>query len=243
MPINKVFELNYNSYFSKISNFTCKLRFIYPYFNNSNASWLLVVISIDRFVSISHPRKFLLKKKPWFQHIISFSIIIFHIFFYIPTWFNYYLKEQTKVTNETIKNNKTNRSYKCVTVGIWIELMGLMQQIIIPFIIMALFTILAWMTVFKSRLKAATTRSNKDIKFTIASITINIQFLILNLPYFLIGVIYEYTNVFDNEKNLFYFLNALTYFLVYSNMGSTFLINYFVNSIFKIEVKTILKKL
>ena len=83
--------------------------------------------------------------------------------------------------------------------------------------------------------------TTKDRKFAISSITINIQFIILNLPYFMIGVIYEYTNLFDNAKNLFFFLHAFTYFLFYVNLGTTFFINYFVNSIFRNEIKTVLK--
>ena len=142
LPINKMLELNNNVYFSKISNFTCKLRFFYPNFNLANAAWLLIIISIDRYLSISHPTKFLFKKKYSFHSFVCSSIILFHIFYYVPNWF-YYLKEDYKImNNQTMINLTSIKSYKCVSAGVWVEIMGLLQQIMIPFILMGLFTVL-----------------------------------------------------------------------------------------------------
>ena len=59
LPINKILEFNFNIYFSRISNFTCKLRIAFLYVNFAIAAWFLVIISIDRFLAISLPAKFI----------------------------------------------------------------------------------------------------------------------------------------------------------------------------------------
>ncbi len=56
MPINKMFELNFGIHFSRLSNFACKLRYYYGNVNYSICSWLMVVVSLDRFLSISYPK-------------------------------------------------------------------------------------------------------------------------------------------------------------------------------------------
>jgi hypothetical protein len=95
LPRIKIFELNLNKYF------ICSLRFFYKNFHFSNAAWLLVVISIHRYLSISYPKQFLFRKKHLFQTILCCFIFVF------KSWF-YYLKDF-----ETNQTNKTKSTYKC----------------------------------------------------------------------------------------------------------------------------------
>jgi hypothetical protein len=85
-PINKMFELNFEIYFGLISDFCCKLRRFFSNYNTSNTPWFLVIISLDRFLSIAYPTRFLLRKKPIFQILISFFIIGINFGLYTPFW-------------------------------------------------------------------------------------------------------------------------------------------------------------
>jgi hypothetical protein len=241
LPINKMLELNFNIYFSKISSFSCKLRFFYPNFNFSNAAWLLLAISIDRYLSITNSNKFLFRKRPQFQILTCCCIFLYNACFFTSSWF-YYLKETT--FNQT---NQTKTSYKCVVSSIHVDLMEFFQQILCPSFFTILFTIFTIKNVFQSRkithsyssTNSTTKTIRVDRKFFISSITINVLFLLLNLPYFMFSILNDYTNLFidQNDYYLFKYFESISYFCLYINLSLTFFINYFVNSMFKMELK------
>ena len=233
LPINKMFESNLDQYFSQISDFACKFRFYFEFVNFAIIAWFLVIISLDRFLSISYPSRFAFRKNFQFQIIVSLFIILFHLVYYIPYLF-YYLK--------VIQVNETNStdliSFECVAPGIWAVLMDLFQSTVIPFLLMIIFTIVSIKTVFNSR-KSASPNSikAKDIKFALSSIIINVLFILFNLPYYCVEIIKDNTNLFDNSNDLYEMLDSLTYFLFYIYLGFTFLVNFFVNSIFREELE------
>ena len=231
LPINKMFEFNFKIYLDSMSNFICKLKYFYGYFNIANAAWFLVVISIDRYLSITYPVKFLWRKKRLFQILTCLFIIGFNVCLLTPTWL-YYIKE----INEP---NDTNvYSLFCSSHVVWVDTVEILHQVLIPFLLMILFTCLTSRFVFKSRKITNNTKTIKnDLKFTISSISINILFLIFNFPHFLLYMIKEYSSLFDDSINLFKILQSFSYFLLYLNLISTFFINYVVNSIFKKEFR------
>ena len=240
LPINKMLELNMNIYVSQSSNFMCKLRFFYPNVNFSNAGWLLAIISIDRFICISYPTKFLFRKSQLFQIFTSCFIILCNICYYSSSWF-YYLKETTaNLTNHT----DILSSYTCVSPNFETDLLELIQQMIAPFCIMIIFTLLTIKNVYRSRkiINQSNGSSSKtmvnDRKFAISSIAINILFLLSSLPYFLLSMINDYSDAFINLIDLFEFLISISFFILYLNLNSTFLINKFFNSMFQIELRS-----
>ena len=239
-PINKMFELNFQMYFILISDICCKLRRFFANCNYAITPWFLVIISLDRFLSIAYPTKFLHRKKPIFQILISSFIIGFNFVLYTPFWF-FYLKETIKNgTNQTIIV-----SYECISPFSWLKFINIVQQFIIPFSLMFLFTLLTIRTVFNSRESSSNNSviaKSKDIKFAISSITINILFILSNSPYFIIILINDYSGVFSNKAYIFDFLYSLTYFFFYFNSIITFFANYFSNSMFKKEFNAFFAK-
>ena len=242
VPIDKMLEYNFNIFSSRISLITCKLRAAFAYVNYANAAWYLVIISLDRYLSISFSNKFHFRKKMSFHLFTSIFIIGFNYLFYLPTWF-YYLRE----TRTNLTFNETETTFKCKSPGIWFDFMDLFQSTLIPFLFMTIFTSFTIKTVYESRKKAMhQTRinskeklknklSSKDVKFALISIANNILFLLMNLPYFIIFMLVDYTTLLSNRDNLSKFLFSIEYLLVYINLTLTFFINYFVNSIFKKE--------
>jgi hypothetical protein len=231
-----MFELNLNMYFTLISDFTCKLR---KFFANSNfaiTAWFFVIISLDRYISIAYPRRFLFKKKLSFQIITCCFIIGFNYCLFIPFWLFYLTENRSNKTNETLVVRKCNKP------GMWIEYINIFQQFSIPFCLMLLFTSLTIRTVFNSR-KSSTNNSNgiksKDMRFAVLAIIFNIIFLMLNLPYYLLFLFNDFLNLFHNLTNLFEIFNAFSYFFYYSNSILTFFINYSLNSMFKKEFQQV----
>ena len=240
LPINKMFELNFGIYFGLMSNFLCKFRKFFGNYNYAITPSILVIISFDRYLSIAYPAKFTFRKKPLFQILISCFIIGFNLCLYIPFWF-FYLKEKT--LNETYNQTLLVITYECVPPTFWVRFINVFQQFLIPFSLMFLFTLLSIRTIFSSR-KAASNNSSitksRDMKFAVSSITINILFLIFSSPLFTLFLINDYSNLFENQSDLYKLIQALFYFLSYFNSTSNFFASYYSNSLFKKEFETLI---
>ena len=108
---------------------------------------------------------------------------------------------------------------------------------------MFLFTLLSIRTIFNSR-KAASNNSSitksRDMKFAVSSITINILFLLFSSPLFTLFLINDYSNLFENQSDLYKLIQALFYFLSYFNSTSNFFASYYSNSLFKKEFETLI---
>jgi hypothetical protein len=234
-------EVNLNIFLKNSFNFLCKLRYFYAFANYSIAAWFLVIISIDQFMSISFSKKFTFRNKTKFQLCLSSFIIIFNLFFYSPIWFYFSIHK----TEKFINNNKSKESNhtiiirnNCESKDIWFPWYNLFQSVVIPFNLMALFTILSIRTVFKSRRKAKTNKTSKDIRFAITSIVNILIFLLMNLPLKLYVLINDYTSLLDNlDSNLYISIETICHVFLYSNLITSFFITYLLNSIFKSEFK------
>jgi hypothetical protein len=243
LPINRMLEVNLDISLKNVSDFFCKSRFFYALVNYSIAAWFLVIISIDQFMNISFSKKFTFRNKIKFQLFLSILIIIFNLCFYSPIWI--YFSIQTQV--ELIKNETTNQSRiiqrQCKIPNVWFQLLNLFQSVVIPFILMATFTMLSIRTVFKSRCKAKTAKSSKDIRFAITSIVNILIFFLMNLPMKLYVLIDDFTSFFNNlDTNIHILVETMCHMFLYSNLITPFFISYFVNSIFKKEFNILFPK-
>ena len=233
LPINQFLEMNLDIYIKVMSNFLCKFRYYYNYSIFPVSGWILAIVSIDRFLTISFPKKFPIRTKIWFQILVCVLIIAFNFVYYSPNLF-FYLEARPRFNN---KSNLTVLTYKCRNPGIPLNLMDLIQSTLVPFFIMILFTILTVISIFRIRSNTTNKIMNnksivsKDVRFAFITITINILFLMLNLPY---GIYFNVNNYFDNSdfKELISSLCSILFFL---NLLSTFFINILVNSIFRNE--------
>ena len=230
-PITKILELNFDIKLGEISKFTCKLRLFISYVNFPIASWILVSISLDRYLSIVFPTKFLYRKKPIFQLIISLFIIGFNVCLYTPIWIDF--SQITQSINETNKSDMF--AIKCSTDHKWINLIDLFYSTVIPFLFMICFTLLTIKKVYDSR-RSTSNYNKKDLKFAILTIMNNILFLILNLPAILLKTIKIHTESFNNLDDLYQFIHSFLLVFVYIDMTLTFFINLCVNSLFKKEL-------
>lgn len=246
IPINRALEYNLSINFRYLSSLACKLRMYYANITHPISGWTLVVITIDRFLSISYPCRFHFRKKRVFQIFVCCVVILINTLFYMP--FLLYdlemVNKKSSSNNKTMNNNQTtafkinnNISYYSCTSHLesFIYFLDLFEASVVPFLIMILFSSLTIRQLIQSRKTSSTKfKKQKDFRFAIVSIGLNIIFLVLTLPhylFFLVTRFFKITNPF-----VFDFFNSIKFFMYYLNFISVFLINLAVNSTFRDEL-------
>jgi hypothetical protein len=217
----------------KISNLSCKITRYLTFFLGSLSAWLLVYISINKYILIRFNKNKLIQKN-WFQCISILVIFFYNLVYYSPAIVLLSLKE-----NYSNQSNDSNVFYSCVCDHeYFIDYMDLMNFTLLPFFFMIIFSIMIIITIFRSRLRILRlgnihdrNRFKKDIKFAISSILLNIFFVILNLP-LCIG------NIIDSENEIF---NDVNFCVFLSNFCVNFYILIFSNSIFRKEFSNLFK--
>jgi len=222
---------NYSLFWFMSSEILLKIYFyIQCIFQNS---YLLVFISIEKFISIRYPNNKIIKKQI-FQTIIVLVIIICNLATYnFIFYLNIYKNQATNTSNVSIKpiNEETLK-----TIGI----IAIVYNAGLPFIIMLIFSILLIHTILKSRLRILTltnqhdrNRLRKDIQFAISSIFMNFFYLIFYLPC-LVALILKFEIFSDLFVNVFMPIAGL-------NLCDHFYILFFTNSVFRRRVLTLFR--
>ena len=81
--MDQKFKLN----LSLLSDFFCKFKFYFSYCNGPISPWIIVVVSLDRYLSIAFPKRFTLFMKSRFQISIMGAIFIYNYVLYsFMTW-------------------------------------------------------------------------------------------------------------------------------------------------------------
>ena len=211
----------------------CRLTLLLAYSVPPISAYILVVISIDRWLTITKPTFLLIRKKFSFQILVCIGIV-FANFIYNGQLFFSYLEIDDYYPNST-------RLRCLIPYQDTLQMMDLINSTIIPFLLMIISTILTIKSVFKSAKKNQSTNQlltdnqirRRDIKFAITSISFNIIFLMLNLPFGLSTQIPNTMLPIIKRR----FLVILFLFLTYLNHVTVFFINISVNKIFLEEFK------
>jgi hypothetical protein len=238
VPINKFLELNLAIVISHSSNLLCKTRMYYEFVITPISSWILVFISLDRFLGIAYPFNFKMHKKSKFQIIVCFGILFFHLAYFAPN-LSYNLTHKKHITNDT---NETMLIISCNNPNVPLNTMVFFQSDLIPFVLMVVLTSITLLKLFESRKRLQNNLSrHKDVKFAIISVTLNVIFLILTGPHYIFNLLYE--NYLDTISfDLFISIVSIKFLLFYSNFASVFFINLAVNALFKNEFYKLIKK-
>jgi hypothetical protein len=202
--------------FTVDSSFACKSYWYIQYSFATTSPMMQVIISIERFILIAYPirKQFLIKTRIQLAYI--FAITLFNLLLYIPVGIYFDLINDDE-KNETVCNFVD--SYWQTTIGY----IDLVNRLIVPFLLMIIFSILIIITIFKSR-RRMNNRDNKilskDVRFAITSITLNIFYILFSLPISIIFFLPQYW------LNPFYVFVFIVFFLAYSiNFYLIFLTN------------------
>lgn len=229
-----------------ISNAWCKILRYFRYSIGPISCWLLVYISIEKFITIQFPN-FKLIKLVKFQNKVIGLIVLFNLIYYIP-FFSYSTlirigSNESNFANKSQKHvEKHQEAYNCYFLELyqkkWLYMMDLINSALLPFFLMFIFSVLLIYTIFKSRLRILRLdspldrkRLRKDIKFAFTSILLNITFIALNLPVCI-------ANLLTDVSEFSY--KALLY-LFYLSFCINFYVLFSFNSIFRKELCMLFK--
>jgi hypothetical protein len=201
------------------SRLICKSYFYINFAFGSISPVLNVYISIERYISIAFSAKKDFLRKKNIQLGFSIILILFNLILYVPTF---------KAFDLATKENRTF----CVADFIWLETYGyidLTNRVILPFVLMIIFSLLIIYTIFKSRSRmTSNTRVNrtlrKDIRFSLISISLNVSYIVFSLPISIIPLL----PILRLNTFILFFL-----FIHYIAYSANFYLFFLANSLFR----------
>ena len=228
--INDFLSYQYGISIQNTSVYFCKLNLYIIYSMAPVASYIIVIVGLDRMISIICPCKFTFRNSIIFQYAICLPLLIFNMAFYTPliiySDYELVINNATNSTSYECKLNDNGLTYK----------MDLFNSTIVPFILMISSTSVTIYGLFNSRKKANNKIKKKDIRFALTSIFLDICFFILNLPIALYLYLSDYIYI---DSKLGDFLYVVTSVFYYMNFGVMFYINFYVNNVFKKELQSL----
>lgn len=233
------FVLNIN--IDLFSNILCKINEYQPYVASSVSQWLLVLISIDRLVIILYPNRSRLMKKRYFQAILVAFIIAFSMLINIQLPFNYQLQSIGNGKNSSRiqlvcylpDNFEVNSNYLVMINFILpnIVINNILDVVLICFITSSRRTV-------RKRVQINFASVNRDIKFAISSIALNVASSLLKIPFAIGLYASNYFNMSQDQNKMLFIINVTILIIDNSDL---FYINMIFNSIFYKEFRNMIR--
>jgi len=181
--IGTYLQYTYSLDITTISNVSCKVWYHLNYSLATISPWLVVFISIDRYISIKYPaRRFIMRNRSN-QFIWYLFVVISLQIYYLPVPFFY---EIIELTNQT---NINYCSFKNASSGLLISYMDLAIRVIVPFSLMLFMSMILSYSIFKSRkrivenfLDEENKTFYKEIRLAVSSICLNLIYVFTQLP-------------------------------------------------------------
>ena len=140
-----------------LNRISCKIYWFLNYSLAIMSPLFAVYISVERFISLAYPSKKILINKKITQNVYIIIVISYNLVLYFPIAI--YFDTFNLVLNET--NNETVLTCNFITLDSQVVLsyIDLFNRVVIPSILMVIFTICNIYTIFKSRRKLATNKT------------------------------------------------------------------------------------
>lgn len=214
----------------------CLERFYVGYVLGTNSLWLLVVISLDRLITIAYPNRFSVFKQRWFQSIIVFLVAVYSVLvnLNIPLEYRYDMViEEGKVKNASKLALVCFMAFESQVKQSWIILVNFF---LVNIIINNLLSLRIISIVIHSRKKSR--RQNnvniRDIKFAISSIALNFISFLTRMPIALGILLSKDLSLPPNQADLAFKISML---IVTFDHSLNLFINMFFNSNFYRELQ------
>ncbi len=233
-----LFYLQYPFYLdiTILSRLSCKLFEYLNYQMDSISSYLLVYISLEKYISINNPSKRRILNSKKNQIIFFISILVFCTSYNIGALFFSDIFEYNE--------NGTNNSYsRCQPINYEAQLISsvldLINREILPGSLMILFSFMLVLAVFTSSSRVAHSindqnRLKRDVKLAINCFFMNFMFILLQTP---TSTAFFFPDLFS--QNMIFLPVTYIFFLSY---GINFYIIFVCNSTFRRELHKILEK-
>ena len=213
---------SFGIYFDTMSLFTCRLTVFFGYITGPISLMMLVYISIERYISIKYPSKKKILNNILNQHIYMIVLVVFNLL--INSWvpFEYDLLDKRNSTNKFIRNHNSNDNFECTRKSNNVIYQAILNTKIIPYSLMITFTILLIISIFKSRSRVISNYSNRqnetfqrDIKFAFTSLSLNVIFILFNLPAIIISIFSNFPILFKISLYLYFFSFSIHFYLLF----------------------------
>lgn len=262
-------------YSISVTNFNlvaCKLVYYTIYSAGPISSWTLVVISIDRLLTLAWPMRLTCLTRTRFQLLVLALIFLYNMTFYayllvdarfhnatieideastsplsrVPSSYHHHTYNNQTFSNRTSQPKssiiKITTSYCDISNERRLYWLDLFNSSLLPFVSMMITSALTIVFIVRSRRRLSTVTSNgtrvmattsnkrvvRDRKFAITSVSLNVLFLILNVPAPFFGVI---STLIEIDIPLNNFLGYLSLCCYYSYYAISFYVQLAVNSI------------
>jgi hypothetical protein len=234
--------------------FSCKLVLTLAFVVPASNGWIVVAISVDRLLTLKWAFRFVFIKNAWFQLMICAGIFSLNHVFYIQTLFTKVLDKFVyhEVYDNEISNHTYALKYKDETCFIYnddlFNWLDLFNSFVIPFSLMILFSwlILKNLDSYKRVTREVASLSHNqsqaeqrklNITFAYASVSLNLLFLLLNVPICLYNILDELSLV--SKGSIFAEIAQLLYYL---NSGSVFYASFISNPFFRKEMLCVFQR-
>jgi hypothetical protein len=168
---------------SHMSIIACKLRGYWNFSIGSTSIWYLVYITVERYLQIKYQNLKLLQKKK-FQIFIILLVIAYSLVSYSLFAIFYNI-----IITDTSNLDKNETYVYCDIDNLQIQSILLtfdtINSIILPFIIITIFSCLLIYTVISSRIKALRMQSQVEKNKLLKDIRLSVSILIINLTIFI----------------------------------------------------------
>ena len=227
-----VYTILYDTFIYNYSNTVCVLvSYIYLSFGTI-PGWILVAFSVDRALNLKRVTNVI--KRPVCYYMIIIGIVLFNLLLYIEV--------PILLTLNPIEINGV-RLYVCdvssLAFGKVLNAVYIVEGSCLPFLIMFISSIFTIKKLKDSRRhvemigSVAEKRKSRDRKFAITSITFNVLFIVLKMP-FVVSLAIGYNLVS-------YYFYQIAVSLFYFNYSISFFVHFFLNSLFRRELLRLLR--
>jgi hypothetical protein len=134
---NRFIITEFDFWVERVSNDLCRLIYILSYVTASSA-WIDVCISMDRWISIKFPSRFMFRKKRFFQMTVCFGFLAKDFLLYSQFYFSYVDFSNSNNSNKSSVINKLCFTNKMDIV----DLIDFLNAVVIPFILTFWFSVL-----------------------------------------------------------------------------------------------------
>ena len=218
-----------------VSPFFCSINLFLIYILGGQSILMLTFITADRMLTIVYMNRFSFLKKRWFQWLIIFIGVVYNVLLNLMLPINNRLIEIDLGTNSSQSIKLCFLDTQIIVNQTWIHLANFFFLNILVNNILNIKII--WFIV-SSRRKMARNSSNlsqstwRDRKFAITSIGLNLAAMILKFPMTIAFLIMN-TTVFSFDQIIE--IQTIVITIAILDNGFSFIINFFVNSIFHDE--------
>ena len=224
--LEKYVQFGFHIPYDHISIVFCKMNRYFNFSLDAISPMLVVYIVVDRYLSIKSSNKIL--RRTDLQVAFFITVFIFNALLYAPVAI-FEGNNSQNVTAEFHCGFVSSSAQFAISLYDFVNLVGL------PIGLMLTFNLLLIHAIFKTRQRIAASQNQRqndkikqDIRFAITSVSMNVMFLILNMPLAII----DFSTSFSN------FIFILCLYIFFCNYSINFYVILFSNRLVRSELLT-----